>query len=137
MTSPLLALRAAILAACAGDPALGGLMGGAGRIHDEPPRGEDPLYAQFGPAELRDLSTSSDRGHEQDLSIVVWAVPGSGASALAVAARMADLLEDSDLGLSGHRLVNLGVRALEVDRDRDSNLVRVTLRLRAVTEVVA
>lgn len=136
MTSPVLSLRAAILAACSADPVLAGLMGGLARIHDEPPRGEPPLYALFGPAELRDLSTSSESGHEQNLSIVVWGIPGSGASALSVGARLAELLDDADLALAGHRLVNLKVTSLEADRDRDSNLARVALRLRAVTEVV-
>ena len=39
MTSPILALRAAILARCAGDAALATLLGGIAAIHDEPPPG--------------------------------------------------------------------------------------------------
>jgi hypothetical protein len=45
MTSPILALRAAILAAAQGDAELASLMGGAVRIHDEPPRAAEPVYA--------------------------------------------------------------------------------------------
>lgn len=135
MTSPLLPLRAAIRAACLADPALAGLMDGAVRLHDEPPRNAAPVYGVFAEAALRDWSTATDRGHEQDLAIAVWAKPGSAATALRVADRMAALLDDAPLPLDGHRLVRLDVSGIDVDRDRDTNLVRATLRLRAVTEV--
>lgn len=134
MTSPLLPLRAAIRAACLADATLAGLMEGAVRLYDEPPRAAAPVYAVFGDALARDASTSSERGHEQELAIVVWANPGSAASALAVADRMAALLDDASLALAGHRLVLLAVSAVEVDRDPETSLARATLRLRAVTE---
>lgn len=137
MTSPVLALRAAIGARCAADSGLAELLGGAGRIFDEPPRGAAPPYAAFGEAETRDWSTSSDRGHEHDLRIVVWAAPGSTAGAVAAAERLAGLLDESDLTLSGHRLVSLAVTEQAVDRDPDTNVGRVTVRLRATTEVAA
>ena len=135
MTSPLLGLRAAILARCAADAALSTLLGGAGRLYDEPPRGEPALYALFGPAELSDWSTSSDRGHEQQLGIVVWSRPGNAAAALAAADRIATLLDDAPLAVAGHRLVSLAVLAQNADRDPDTGLGRVALRLRATTEV--
>lgn len=135
MTSPILPLRAAIRAACLSDALLGSLMGGSAKVLDEPPRGEPPLYALFGDGAVRDWSDSSGRGHEAELSLVVWAKPGSAASALKVADRMADLLDDVALPVVGHRLVRLAVTAVENDRDPETNLARVTLRLRAVTEV--
>ena len=64
-----------------------------------------------------------------------WARAGSARSALLAAERLAALLHDAPLALEGHRLVNLRVTATEVDRDRETNLARVTLRLRAVTEL--
>ena len=134
MTSPILALRAAILAATQGDAGLAGLMGGAVRFYDEPPRAAEPVYAVFGDARARDWSTGSDRGHEQDASIAVWGHEGSARSALLAAERLAALLDGAALALDGHRLVNLRVSEMDVRRDRD-NLVRVGLRLRAVTEV--
>ncbi len=136
MTSPILPLRAAILARCGPDPTLAGLMGGAVHLWDEPPRNAPPLYGVFGPCEARDASTSSDRGHEQELSLVVWARPGSAASALAAAERMAELLDDAPLAPAGHRLVHLSVTSLAADRDGETNLARATLRLRAVTEIL-
>jgi Protein of unknown function (DUF3168) len=136
MTAPILALRAAILAAAQDDAELAGLMGGAVRIHDEPPRAAEPVYAVFGDASVRDWSTGSDRGHEQDATIVVWAKEGSARSALLAAERIAVLLDGAALVLVGHRLVSLRAADVDVRREGGTNLARVTLRLRAVTEVV-
>jgi Protein of unknown function (DUF3168) len=135
MTSPILALRAALLAAAQADLELADLMGGAVRLYDEPPRAAEPVYAVFGDARARDWSTASDRGHEQDASILVWGKEGSARSALLVAERLATLVDGAALVLDGHRLVNLRVTELEAGRDGDTNLARVTLRLRAVTEI--
>lgn len=135
MSSPLLALRAAIRSACLADPALATLMGGEVRLYDEPPRGSPPVYAVFGEASARDASTSSEHGHEHEFAIVLWAREGSAASALAAAGRMADLLDDAPLTLAGHRLVRIAVAATESDRDAETRLARTTLRLGAATEV--
>lgn len=135
MSAPILPLRAAIRAHCAADGVLAAAMGGTATVADEPPRGEPPLYALFGDGETRDASTSSETGHEHELSIVVWAVPGSAASAIRAATRIAQVLDDADLPLEGHRLVSLAATAVMVDRDGESNLARATVRLRAVTEV--
>jgi hypothetical protein len=137
VTSPILALRAAILARCGADADLAALMGGAVRIHDEPPRASEPVYAVFGGAEARDWSTGSDRGHEQEADLVIWAKAGSAKSALAAAERIAVLLDDAPLALESHRLVNLRVVSIASIRDERSGLVRATLRLRAATEVAA
>ncbi len=136
MTSPILALRAAILAATQADAELAGLMGGAVRIHDEPPHAAEPVYAVFGDASARDWSTGSDRGHEQDATLVVWARAGSARSALLVAERITVLLDGAPLPLVGDRLVNLRVAGIDVRPDGGANLAHVTLRLRAVTEVI-
>jgi Protein of unknown function (DUF3168) len=134
--SPILALRAAILGVAAADPALLALMGGALRLHDEPPRAAEPVYALFGAVEAADWSTDLDRGHEQDLSIEVWSEAGGARTGLLVAERLADLLDGASPPLAGHRLVNLRATALAAARDERTNLARVTLRLRAVTEVL-
>jgi hypothetical protein len=136
VTAPILALRAAILAATQDDAALAGLMGGAVRIYDEPPRAAEPVYAVFGDASVRDWSTGSDRGHEHDAAIVVWGRVGSARSALLAAERIAALLDGAALAPAGHRLVNLRVADTEVGRDDATNLARVTVRLRAVTEAI-
>lgn len=134
MTSPVLALRQAILDTAAADAQLKTLMGGSLRLYDEPPRGAEPVYALFGDVTAADWSTDFDRGHEQDLGIVVWSEPGGARLALAAAERFAEILDDASLLLDGHRLVNLRTTALAAERDKDTGLTRVTLSLRAVTE---
>ncbi|HKH96392.1 MAG TPA: DUF3168 domain-containing protein [Beijerinckiaceae bacterium] len=136
MTGPVLALRAAILARLSADPALATLMGGAVRLHDEAPRGAEPVYAVFGTADAKDWSSDGSRGHEQAAAIVVYAKPGSALSGVQAAERIAELLDDASLALLGHRLVALRVVAFAADRDESSNLARATVHLRAVTEVV-
>ena len=134
MSGPILALRKAILTHLATDSALATAMGGTVQLHDEPPRGVIPVYAHFGDAVARDWSTDLVEGHEQTLAILIWARPGSGASALIAADRMQTLLHDAPLTLDDHHLVNLRVTACEIGRDERSGLARATLRLRAVTE---
>ena len=134
--SPILALRAAILARAAADPELVALMGGALRLYDEPPRAAEPVYAVFGEVTAQDWSTDLDRGHEQDLSLVVWSREGSARSGLAAAERLSALLDGSALALAGHRLVNLRVTRIASARDERAGLARVTVRLRAVTEAL-
>ncbi|MDB5592161.1 DUF3168 domain-containing protein [Enterovirga sp.] len=137
MTLPLLPLRAAIRAACAADSVLPGLLGGEPGPFDEPPRGAPPLYAVFGDAVLHDRSSSGGVGHEQDMSIVLHARPGSAASALTAADRLAAILDDGAFALVGHHLVRLSVARLDLDRDPETRLARTTLRLVAVTESLA
>ncbi len=136
MTSPVLSLRRAIIEAAAADAELRALMGGLLRLYDELPRAAEPVYAVFGDVKAADWSTDLDRGHEQNLGIVVWSERGGARAALAVAERLAAILDDAPLALDGHRLINLRVTELASERDEDTQLVRVTLRLRAVTEAV-
>jgi Protein of unknown function (DUF3168) len=136
MSGPILALRRAILDVAQADAELAAAMGGHVRLHDEPPRAAEPVYGVFGSVTAKDWSTDTDRGHEQDLALVLWAKAGSSRSALLAAERLAVLLDDAALALDGHRLVNLRVTATDAVRDKESNLTRVTLRLRAVTEIL-
>ena len=135
MTSPVLALRRAIIDAALADAQLRALMGGALRLYDEPPRGTEPVYALFGDVKAEDWSTDLDRGHAQSADLVIWSEKGGARTALMVADRFFAILDDASLPLQGHRLVSLRVTELASGRDRDSGLARVTLRLRAVTEV--
>jgi Protein of unknown function (DUF3168) len=135
VTGPILALRGAILDLALADADLAMIMGGQVRLHDEPPRASEPVYVVFGAVSADDWSTDTDRGHEQRLSLVVWAKAGSARSALLAAERLAALLDGAALTLDGHRLINLRLTATNPDRDAQTNLARVTLILRAVTEV--
>jgi hypothetical protein len=132
--SPLLALRAAILAYLAIDATLARLMGGSVRLHDEPPRGSVPVYGVFGDAEIRDASVEGAARHAHTVALILYARPGSARSGLDAAERMADLLADAPLALPGHHLVTLRVTRLSATRDPATGEARATLTLEAVTE---
>ena len=134
--SPLLALRAGLIARLAGDAALAALMGGGVRLYDEPPSGIAPVYALFGEAEIRDDSVLGARRHRHAFALAVFAKPGSTRSALDAAERIAALLDDAPLALAGHALVFLRLRSLAAARDERTGEARATLAFEAVTEVV-
>lgn len=137
MTSPLLALRAAILARLGGDAALAALMGGVVRLYDEPPRGTAPVYAMFGDGEVRDDSVDGAQRHVHTLKLTVFGKPGSTRSSLDAAERIAALLGGASPVLDGHALVSLRVSAIAAARDERTAEHRATLTLQAVTEVTA
>lgn len=136
MSDAILALRKAVHATLVADTALTTLTGGA-RIYDEPPRNAGGIYAVFGDAEALDWSTGSDRGCEQTFRLVVWAAEtGSAVKALEAGARIEALLHDAALTLAGHRLINLRATESTMARDPKTNLQKLTLVFRAVTEMV-
>ncbi|MER2250307.1 DUF3168 domain-containing protein [Methylorubrum podarium] len=136
-SSPLLALRAGLLAHLSGDVPLAALMGGRLRLYDEPPRGAAPVYALFGPSEVSDDSVDGARRHRHAFALTVFAKPGSARSALEVAEQIAARLDEADLTLSGHVLVLLRLKSLAALRDERTGEARTTLSFEAVTEVAA
>jgi hypothetical protein len=137
MSAAIIALRKAVHAALVADTALTGMLGGP-RIHDEPPRAAKGLYVVFGSANAEDWSSTGDEAAEQRFDLVVWGANSGGtATALMVAARIEAVLHEANLALTGHRLVSLRWQATASARDERSNLPRVTVTLRAVTELIA
>ena len=136
MSDAILALRAAIQTRLEGDGALVALIG-PGRIHDEAPRAARGLYVVHGDVEARDWTTGSDRGSEQELTLVVWAADSaSSRQALEVARTIADALDEAALVLDGHRLIDLRWLSSRLAREPRSGLGHVTVRFRAVTETL-
>jgi hypothetical protein len=132
----ILALRKAIVAFLIGDTVLATLMGGSVRIFDEPPRAAEGVYAVFGNASTEDWSTRDQQGDEQKLDITVWGKAGLASSALSACDRIAEMLDDAPLSMSGQRLIALMVTQTDVRRDRASGLARATVTLKAFTEKV-
>ena len=132
--SPLLALRAALIARFSTDAALARLMGGTFRLYDEPPASAQPVYALFGDAEIRDDSVDGAVRHQHSHALVVFARPGSVRTALDAAERMSLLVADPALALTGHALVTLRVQAIAARRDERTGEARAVLTLQAVTE---
>lgn len=133
--SPLLALRAGLIARFSTDAGLLALLGGSARLYDEPPLGALPVYALFGDAEIRDDSVDGAERHLHSHAIVVIARPGSVRTALDAAERMAALLHEADMPLQGCRLITLRVRALKASRDARTGEARASLTVEAVTEI--
>lgn len=132
--SPLLALRAGLIARFAADAALAALLGGSARLYDEPPRGAVPVYALFGDAEVRDDSVDGAGRYLHRHELAVIAKPGSARTALDAAVRIAALIADPAMPLQGCRLVTIRVSALKASRDARTGEARASLTVEAVTE---
>lgn len=136
MSGAILALRRAVQAHLSADAGLSALIG-AGRIHDEAPRALCGVHVVHGDVSADDWSTGSERGCEQRFGLVVWAgESGTSRQALEAAARIVASLSEADLGLDGHRLVNLTWLSSRLARDPKTHLATVTLTFRAVTETL-
>jgi hypothetical protein len=136
MIGPVLAVRQAIVSFLQADSVLSSLMGGVVRLYDEPPRALEPVYAVFGPVILRDVASDGGESHEQDCELVVWSSAGSARPGLIIADRIAALLHDADLTLTDHHLVLLRLTEMRVGRDDKSNLARIVLRFRVLTQML-
>jgi hypothetical protein len=131
--SPIVALRKAIVVRLSGDAALVAALGGA-KIHDEAPRGGEPPYVLFAEVQARDWSASQSRGAEQLLTLSVISVQRGAREALDIAARIVELLDEAELALEGHVLVDLRHMTSETRREQNGRFARVNLRFRATTE---
>jgi hypothetical protein len=135
MTSPVLALRAGMRALLVLDTTLTGLLGGE-RIYDEAPRDATPPYVTFAEASAKAWTGGEGRGHEHVAALSVWSRQGGDAEALAVAARIADLLDGATPPLTGHRMVLLRVSAQEIAKPTRDGWRRATVRLQGLTEQI-
>jgi len=133
MTSPILALRAAVQAVLVNDATLNTLLGGP-QIYDETPANVTAPYVTFGEAKANDWSAGYDRGHEQIFSMNIWSRQGGDSEALGIAAQVAGLLDGAALTLDGHRLVSIRVTAQDVGRPTKDGLRRARVTLMALTE---
>lgn len=135
MSEPLLALQGAIVAALNGDAVLVALLGGAKTFEHAPPTTAHPWIAFD---ELRsttaDVSGYETREHRLSL-LCVSRQPGTK-EALQIAERVIAVLDDAALALTGHRLVNLGVISVEIQRSGKEPLRKARVSLRAVTETI-
>jgi len=68
--------------------------------------------------------------------LAAWSKEGGAKEVYAIADAVLTSLEGLAPTLDGHRLVNLVGLATDVKREADRRLLRATIRIRAVTEVV-
>jgi hypothetical protein len=135
MSSPVLALRRAILAALLADAALAATLGGA-HVYDEAPPGAPTPRVAFSDVQSRDWSAQVSRGAEQMLTLTVWSAARGTREALDIADRIVALLDEAPLTLAGHRLIDLRFVALATRRDQNGRYTRADIRFRATTESV-
>lgn len=135
MSEPLLALQGAIVDALKGDATLVALLGGAKIFEHAPPSTTHPWIAFD---ELRSAKTdvSGYRTREHRLSLLCVSRQPGTKEALAIAERVAAVLDDAPLALAGHRLVNLAAIAVEIIRVGREPLRKARVSLRAVTETI-
>ena len=133
MSSPVVALRRAIRAALLADPTLTGLLGGP-RVYDEAPPGAPSPRIAFADVQSRDWSAQASRGAEQVLALSVWSDARGTREALDIADRVVALLDEAQLTLTGHRLIDLRFVALATRREQNGRYARADIRFRATTE---
>ena len=134
MTSPILALRAALRSLLLADQTLLTLLGGE-RIYDETPATVETPYVTFGEASAQDWSSDVGRGHDHNFSLNIWSRQGGDSEALAIANWIAGLLDGAKPVLDGHRLVALRVSEQMIGRPSKDGLRRAIVKFTALTEV--
>ena len=133
MTAPAAEVQKAIHAALSGDAGVLALLGGA-RVYDHAPPNVPFPYITFGRTSIYDWSTGTESGTEQLLTLHVWSKGKGKKEAHALVDAVGERLNDADLALDGHTLVNLRLEFSEVRFDEDQSVHHGLLRFRAVTE---
>lgn len=135
MSSASWELQMAVHAALSANTALTGLLGGS-RVYDDVPRGVEFPYVTLGESTVRDWSTGSEDGQEHVLTIHVWSRATGEREVSQIMAAVRDVLHDTALSVTDHRLINLRQDFSDARRDADGETYRGIVRLRAVTEPV-
>lgn len=124
-----IAMRSALLARA---PLLS-LLGGA-HIFEEVPRGANAPYVAFTAIETRDWSVADQKAHEHFVTLEVLSNQRSRAAAQAIANEIETALDNANLILQDHKLINLRVVFTTVMRNNKSDNFGATIRYRAATE---
>lgn len=133
MSSAAAALRAAIHENLSADGAVTAALVGA-KIYDEPPKSPVFPYVTLGEARSRNFSAGDEFAEEHQLTLHVWSRQGGHSEAHRVAGAVMQSLDDVDLSLAGHHLVNLRFAVADVRREADGRTYHAVVRFRAVTE---
>jgi hypothetical protein len=126
-------LLQAIHAALAGDAGLIGLIGVDG-IRDRLITGRKLPCVVIAELVSNDFSTSTEPGEEHFLTLQLWSDASGQRQAQQIAGTVRDLLQDADLSLSAHALVNLRHLSTKTRREPKTRLFLAEMRFRAVTE---
>ncbi len=133
--NPALDLQGAIHAALTGHSGILTALGGPNVFDDVPQRTPFP-YVTIGDIETRDWDTQTSTGHEHIVTLHVWSNHHGRKQAQTILAEIDDALDDRNLLLQDHLLVNLHVIFWSALRDLDDQTYHGIVRLRAVTEKI-
>ncbi len=131
--SPVIALRKAVVAQLSTNAQIAAALSGP-KIYDEAPRSVGPPYVLLGDAQMRDWSASGSSGAEQFLTLGVVSNSHGARQALEIAQMIVEALDEAQLALEGHALVDLRFVSTETRRSQDGRHLRANLRFRAMTE---
>lgn len=115
------------------DTGLTTLLGGP-RVYDDVPQDANLPFLTLGQSTSRDWSTGTEDGEEHIVTLHVWSEAGGKKEAQEIIGKVRELLHDSHLPLTEHRLVNLRHEYSEARRDPDGETIHGIIRYRAVTE---
>ena len=136
MSSAQIALRKALFSALNADDQLKEELG-EGRIFDTAPRGQSFPFLRFDEVDSHPLAAFLGEGEEHAITLSVLSRTPSRDQAVIAAYRVASVLEEAPLTLSGHLLVDLRVTEVMTSRLRDGRTFQAEVHLRAVTEPAA
>lgn len=133
--NPALELQGAIYAALINHNALTSNLNGPNVFDDVPQRTPFP-YVTIGEIETRDWDTQTSTGHEHIVTVHVWSKHKGRKQVQEIIANIDDALDDKDLILQDHNLVNLHIIFWSAMHDLDGRAYHGIVRLRAVTEAI-
>lgn len=129
--SSALALQIAMRNALLAHAPLLELLGG-GHVFDELPRGSQEPYVAFAALETRDWSVQGQKAHEHFVTLEVRTKSRSRALAQDIVWEIETVLDNADLTLSGHALINLRLTFLTVAKSNE--VFGALVKFRAATE---
>jgi hypothetical protein len=134
MTSPSVALQQAIFAALGADENIKDIVDDPPRIFDHVPRGAALPYIVIGDDRTSDWSTATEPGTAHALAIHIWSRAAGRKETRVAAEAVIEALNDADLAVAGHTLVDLRWLDTEVTKEPDGETLHATLRFRAALE---
>lgn len=107
---------------------------GGGHVFDELPRRVQEPYVAFAGIETRDWSVQGQKAHEHFISLDVKTKSRSRAMAQDIVGEIETALDNADLTVSGHALINLRLTFWTVAKAND--VFNAVVKFRAATEEI-
>jgi Protein of unknown function (DUF3168) len=107
---------------------------GGGHVFDEVPRGANAPYIAFNNVETRDWSVADQKAHEHFITLEVNTNSRSRSAAQNIVDEIEQALDNANLTLTDHKLINLRVIFTTVLRNSKTDNFGALIRFRAATE---